>query len=250
MEQISLVIPNYNRTNILLEAFINVLSHPAICEVLVQDDDSANVGSVERMLGYVGSPKIRLLKNQKNLGTFFNKRVAVSHATSPWCILLDSDNIIDSAYVDRLATVPWSKNEIIAPQRLLHHPDNCLGSKERTFFDYAAFVGRDIDFRFAATNWDVQHLPVLLNTGNFFVNREAYAEAFEINSFGREVDIADVAYFNYLFLKRSPDNRIRVLDGQEYVHRVHPGSYYLNNSQLSPAANARLKELFLKELPR
>ena len=244
MEQISLVIPNYNRTNILLESFINVLSHPAICEVLVQDDDSANVGSVERMLGYVGSPKIRLLKNDRNLGTFFNKREAISHASNQWCILLDSDNIIDAAYVDRLLAVPWSKNAILAPQRLLHHPDNCLGSKERTFFDYASFVGRDIDFSFAARNWNAQHLPVLLNTGNFFVNREAYVEVFEINSFGREVDIADVAYFNYLFLKRDPANRIRVLPEQEYVHRVHPGSYYLNNSQLSGPANVRLKNLF------
>lgn len=248
MKNISLIIPNYTRTSILLESFSNVLDDDRINEIIINDDDSHNFDQVKNLISSLENKKIKLFKNEKNLGTFFNKLDAVKKATNQWGILLDSDNVIDKLYIDNIYSREWLSNKIICPEKLLHHPQNCLGAKDSIFFNYELYKNHKVNFDFCSKNFEMQHLSTLLNTGNFFINCDSYINSFEKNPFNRNIDIADVAFFNFLFLKSNPDNYLEVSDGLEYIHRVHDGSFYLNNQHLSTPANHFLRSLFKLEM--
>lgn len=246
MNKISIAIPNFNRTTLLVEAFQNIIEDNRINEIVICDDASKNFEEVKDVLKSYS--KVNLIKNEVNFGTFFNKLRTIQSVSNEWCVLLDSDNIIDKSYIDNICATEWKQNRIVCPQKLLHHPQNSLGIKDPVFFDYSEHVEKQLDLKYCATNFDRYQISTLMNTGNYFVNRNQYIKSFEKNSFNRNVDIADVAFFNYLFLKEDVSNHLYVSKELAYVHRVHPGSFYLNNSHLSSRANNFLRELLKKEI--
>src|SRR3954469_23730640 len=102
---ISLCITTYNRFDLTIESFRQVIDDPRISEILIVDDNSkAEIFNL--FSGMVSSDpnqaKIKLFRNFENLGMSRNKARAVELASNPWCIVLDSDNVIDSAYLDAL----------------------------------------------------------------------------------------------------------------------------------------------------
>jgi hypothetical protein len=63
----------------------------------------------------------------------------------------------------------------------------------------------------------------LLNTNNYFVNRDEYLKVYQYNF---EVRGADGIYNNFNWLKVG--NAIYIVPDMEYEHRVHPGSEFLH----------------------
>jgi hypothetical protein len=61
----------------------------------------------------------------------------------------------------------------------------------------------------------------MLNTQNFFVHRESYINVWKDQS---DINGADSIFFNYLWLKSG--RKIQVVEGLEYEHVVHRGSFY------------------------
>jgi hypothetical protein len=242
---ISLCIPNYERIEILIDSFIKVLNDDRISEIVIMDDNSSNYANIKLALDGLSNNKIKLYKQDINLGTFFNKLECVKKAENEYIILLDSDNIIDVTYIDKIYQTDWSKNKLISPERLIHHEHN-MWNEKGIFIKYTKFNGVRIDKAFCKKHFldGGDLLDVLLNTGNFFVNKESYIKSFDINTFNRDVDICDVGFFNYLFLSSNETNYIEVCPDLEYTHRVHQGSYYMNNSSKSGNQINILKNIF------
>ena len=76
---------------------------------------------------------------------------------------------------------------------------------------------------------------LILNQGNFFVNRDEYINVIEKSLKDVDFKIAntglDGMYFFLFWLKNN--NGIKVVPKLKYYHRIHGGSWYLNNSQNS-----------------
>jgi glycosyltransferase involved in cell wall biosynthesis len=246
--KISLCIPNYERSDILIESFIDVINDNRIQEIIIVDDNSRNYEEIYQSEVFRNS-KIKLIRNESNLGTFFNKLKAVESSSTDFLILLDSDNKIDKNYIDSIYREDWDVNTILCPEILNHHENNCW-NESGVFISYENLIGKNINYDFcreSILNNVENKLMVLLNTGNYFVNKYSYINSFNNNEFDRSVDITDVGFFNYLFLSCRKKNSMRIVQGLEYTHRVHNGSFFINNSYLSANMQDLLKNKFIRD---
>src|SRR5690349_2792113 len=93
MRKISVAITNYNRSTLTIESFIQVLDYHRISEILILDDcsEQSHFNTLKSLLPV--SPKIKLLRNDQNLGMSLNKAKAIRLCEEEWVAILDSDNI-------------------------------------------------------------------------------------------------------------------------------------------------------------
>lgn len=210
---ISLCITSYNRDQMTVDSFSRVLNDERISEIVIVDDHSDE--TIYNNLAWLvnGMDKVKLFRNPKNLGCYHNKRMAVECASNEWVILLDSDNQVDTSYLDAVNSVPWFKDIILQPEFARPH------------FDFRNFSGSRISTPFVKNYMNQKSFDTMLNAMNFFVNREEYLKVFDTAK--EEPWTADSIYFNYLWLKAG--NKIYVTPGMQYEHLVHDGSHYKNN---------------------
>lgn len=153
-----------------------------------------------------------------------NKREAVSKASNEWVILLDSDNVIDVNYLDKIynlkdtfESTPWLPFQILQP------------SFAKPSFNFSEYQGMMITKENISKHIEYATFGTMLNAMNFFINRDEYLKVWD-----GSVDpvTSDSIYFNYKWLEAG--NSIYVVPGLEYEHRVHghgkeEGSHYVKN---------------------
>lgn len=225
---ISLCITTYNRYDMLLESFDKVLGDPRISEIVIVDD--ASKPEIQNLLlGTLRTgpyaDRVRLFINEENLGMSRNKARAVELSSNEWCILFDSDNVIDSSYLDAIPE-ELDGDTIYAP------------AYARPQFDYRKYAGQTIKAENAPRIISTSDGECLFNTCNYLVNREEYLWVYEYNA---EMKGTDTIWFNYLWLKDG--GSIHVVPGMEYIHRVHPGSGFLEECDYNMKKAAEVKQL-------
>jgi len=101
---ITLAIPNYNRSELVIESFTHVINDHRINEIIILDDfsDIKIYNDLNSKIQNINNPKIKLYRNDSNLGAFLNKKKSVILSNNDWIILLDSDNIINTDYIDTI----------------------------------------------------------------------------------------------------------------------------------------------------
>lgn len=209
---ISLCITSWNRDSLTFDSFRQVLNDDRISEIVIVDDHSDERIYNNLLFMVNGIDKVKLYRNDKNLGCYHNKRKAVELATNEWVILFDSDNTLTTKYLDAIPEV-WVSTNIYQPEFARPH------------FDFTKFSGSVIS-AFNVKGYMVQkHFTTMLNAMNFFVNRDEYLRVFDTKK--EEPWTADSIYFNYLWLKAG--NKIYVTPGMQYDHLVHNGSHYKAN---------------------
>lgn len=218
MQQISLAITTYNRLEQTLNSFDKLYSDERINEIVILDDfsDVDIYKKLENILKYY--PKVRLYRNRSNLGCYFNKNKVIERCKNPYVIILDSDNVIGVDYLDKIYEEQWSEHTILAPDF----------AKET--FDYREFAGVTITKENVASYMNRPMFSTALNTFNFFINRQRYLDTFD-NSF--DPITADSIYFNFCWLRNG--NKIKFVEGLQYMHEIHSGSHYKNNVHLTPS---------------
>jgi GT2 family glycosyltransferase len=241
---ISLAITTYNRCDLVIESFISVLNNEYIDEILIVDDFSdINIyNKLYELIKVLNTDnKIKLLRNDENLKPFLNKIKAVKSCKNDWIILLDSDNKISDDYVNKVLSINRNNNTVYIPQ-LLVREDN----KGWDYFDF-----RDIDFnKDNIKNILIQESPTslnaetMLNTGNFFINRDSYIKTIEDSEIDISISTNDSLYFSYLWLKNG--NIIKVLPDLKYYHYVHDGSWYIKNWERCQIDTEILKKRILE----
>jgi len=216
--RISLCIPNYNRVDMLLEAFEKVYDDERISEIVISDDCS-DVDIYEKLSSlFAGMPKIKMFRNERNVDCYRNKKAAIELASNEWCILLDSDNIITKNYLDLIyANESWSENVIYTP------------SYAYPTFDFRQYESVFITNENVSKWIDKPLFETMLNAANYFVNRNEYLRVWD-----GSVDpvTSDSIYFCLKWLQAK--NGIYVIPNQMYEHRVHSGSHYQNNVRRTP----------------
>jgi glycosyltransferase involved in cell wall biosynthesis len=219
--KISLCLTNYNRFEMLFESFSRVSMDGRVSEILIVDDHSEEfiqnkIWKVIDSGKVFHGDKIKLFRNEKNLGCYRNKREAISKASNEFVIIFDSDNILTPSYIDRIFEQEWSKDTVFAPDFAMPH------------FDYRSFAGTTLSKENVSKFVDKKHFSALINTMNYFVNRDEYLRVWEDRS---EPWTADTALQNYNWLKAG--NKIKVLEGLQYEHRIehteHKSHYQEHN---------------------
>ena len=211
---ISIAIPTYNRYQMTIEAFAQVLDDPRVSEIVISDDYSTDNSTLKLINYFRDNAKVRLFRNDANQDCYWNKRIAVKHCTNDWCILLDSDNIIDTTYLDKLFAIPdWSADTIYTP------------SFAKPAFDFRAFAGVTIHKNnVAQLMTQFPNMEVCLNACNYFVNREEYLLCFDGT---KDPCTSDSIFMCYNWIHSG--NQITLVPGLEYEHRIHDGSHYQKN---------------------
>jgi len=244
---ISLAIPTFNSSEFFAKSFEYVLHDPRITDIVICDDHSQDFASLAALVAEFNSPKIRLFRNDTNLKAFCNKNMAVSHCMNEWVILLDSDNSIDSTYIDA-----WLKEQPWDP-KVLYCPDFA-----KPFFDYRFLSGErlardEVALFFASTSpplpdgivgslWDA-----LFNGGNYAFSREEYMRTHKartnIHSLVEESYGADVLHFIVLWIKRGLT--LKIVPEMTYEHVIRGGSWSdIFLEQKYKAANTLLQILY------
>lgn len=210
---ISLCITSYNRDQMTVDSFSKVLNDERISEIIIVDDHSDERIFANLQFMVNGLDKVRLFRNPKNLGCYHNKRQAVETASNDWVILLDSDNQIDTSYLDAISVHEWQPNVIYQPEFARPH------------FNFMNYSDHLFNNEIIKNYLPQQTFTTMLNAMNFFINRAEYLRVFDTTK--AEPWTADSIYFNYLWLKAG--NSIYVTLGMQYDHLVHDGSHYKNN---------------------
>lgn len=226
---ISLCITTYNRYKLLFESFSQVLDDDRISEIVIVDDcsDSAIYDQVLTAVSRMNlfGHKIRLYRNDLNLGMSRNKASAIELASNDWCIILDSDNVIDKSYID---AIPFHLNNLI-----IYAP-----AYARPQFDYRQYQNHTFTKDNTPGLIANSVVEMMLNTCNYLVNRDEYLKVYQHNP---EMKGTDTIWFNYLWLKSG--RSIHVTKGMEYDHRVHAGSGFLADCDYNMKKAKEVKEL-------
>jgi len=222
---ISLCLTTWNRDSMTFDAFRHVLNDDRITEIVISDDHSDERIYQNLVFMCNGIDKVKIYRNETNLGCYHNKRRAVELATNEWVILFDSDNTLKPDYLDAIYNLKlltgeennvselWQTNMIYQPEWARPH------------FDFRKFSSSVISSFNVKGYLPQKHFTTMLNAMNFFVNRAEYLRVFDTKK--EEPWTADSIYFNYLWLKAG--NKIYVTPGMQYDHLVHDGSHYKAN---------------------
>lgn len=223
--KISLCITTFNRSELTIESFSKVYDHELIDEIIIVDDASdeeiydALELRVDLRLAAYGDNKIKLFRNENNLGMSLNKAEAISKAKNKWVIILDSDNILYPEYLDELAKQAnasgfkygLQNNVIYCPVKA--EPD----------YDFSQWAGQFISKANAKDYLHLKEFRVFINACNYVVNREKYLEVYKYDETIKE---SDTIYFNQLWLAAGCS--FYFVPGMSYYHRRHEGSGWLN----------------------
>ena len=233
MRKVSLCITTHNRTWMLMRSFDQLLDDDRVSEIVIVDDASKidvwNEICID--IGLLKNPKIKLFRNDKNLGCYRNKKRSVELATNDNVIIADSDNIFSKDYIDKLYQYGfWGETVAYAPD--FAKPN----------FDYRAYDGVLISKQNVHLLIGKPGVDALLNTMNYFVNRDAYLKAWKDDI---EPHAIDSVYHNYNWLVSG--GLILVVKGLEYIHNIHDGSLYKQvggkTHALAREINSKLKML-------
>lgn len=214
---ISLCITTYKRVEFTVRSFAQVLHDERISEVIIVDDCSED-GSYQRLKDiFKYNLKVKLYRNEVNLGCAFNKRKAVELATNHWVIVLDSDNVIGTDYIDILFDYAWDEDIILMPEFA------------QTAFDFTAYAGVSVTKKNVSEYIDKPLFETMLNAHNLFANRKNYLEV--ING---EIDAvtSDSILFAHRWIESG--RTIFITPHLRYWHEVHNGSHYKNNVNRTP----------------
>jgi glycosyltransferase involved in cell wall biosynthesis len=231
MKKISLCLTNFNRHDSLIQSFEQVINDERIGEIIISDDCSDRPIYDSLLEIYGSHKKVKLHRNDVNIGMSLNKAKSVGLSTYDWCILLDSDNVIDSHYIDCLYELPeWEESTIYQP--IFAYPNF-------NFNDYSGMtVDKNINKEILKS--EPPMYMCFLNACNYFVNKKTYLSTYEHNPTVKEVD---TMWHNYNHFKN--EGKFYFVPKMQYIHTVHDGSGWLQNASENMKKSEEIKKMML-----
>jgi GT2 family glycosyltransferase len=136
MTDVSVVILNYNGRQLLEQFLGEVIRHSSPAQIIVADN-----GSTDSSIEYLKSshPSVKVIPIPSNLGFCGGYNVAMKQVTTPYAVLLNSDVLVTSRWLDPVIHMMRSRPEVAAAQPKIlsfHHKDR---------FEYAGAAGGFVD---------------------------------------------------------------------------------------------------------
>jgi glycosyltransferase involved in cell wall biosynthesis len=240
---ITLAIPSYNRSSCVIGCFEKVISDSRIAEVLIIDDSSdleiykSMASGIEKFRGSEFFSKIKIIRNDENLGSFRNKKKCVYESSMDWVVLLDSDNSIDIEYLNSLD----GKKD----NSTIYTPSHAMC--DSPYLNYTKYSGHIVDktkYKKILTEEREQMWDCILNTGNYFFNKNTYLYCIDKETETLDSFAADAFYLIYLWMKNTQEGKLEVVENMKYNHSLSIDSHWVNNSANSSSfINGLIKEV-------
>ena len=196
-----------------------------VSEHIISNDDSSQVVVLDGLAR--SCPKVKIYNNDPRLHLFRNNYATIERSTNPWVILIDSDNVIDTKFIDTCyAQAPWNDSIIYTPGLAGRFDYRDTGFREINKSNIAAYVDMITGNR---------GVNDVLNLLNVFVNRDRYCAACRSEyllenaaPYGLKSLLYgyDSIFSNFLMLKSGMT--IKIIPELQYDHTVHDGSFYLS----------------------
>tara|TARA_A100001391_G_scaffold123951_1_gene84483 strand:- start:2452 stop:3213 length:762 start_codon:yes stop_codon:yes gene_type:complete len=237
MNKISLAIPFYNTSRYFLDVIKYSLEDNFVSEIIVNDDASSEKEwkKLNDIVNNLDSDKIKIFRNEKNLGGFGNKYNAVKNSTSKWVYLLDSDNYLN----DDTLNVIKSLGEL--DPNICYSPFNLLMIKD---FETKPYDIVSYNFNYNVIGMHeaqdailkkIKYFDWFLNTGNFVFNREKYLERL-YNPYVNNEKTSGACSIAFVYHWMRDGGLCKIVPNMKYYHRVRSDSYWVScgsNSQIS-----------------
>jgi hypothetical protein len=221
---ISVAIPHYNNSSYICDAINPLLDDDRISEIIICDDKSNDINELENIISKYNSSKIKLFKNEVNLGCYHNKINTVSRCTNDWAILLDSDNIYTKKSIDILYDInEWNENTIYAPSWAITFPNY-----PSPMLNYTKYNNKYITKSLYINDFNDNIFQCLINTCNYFLPVKRFNTLMNDLQFSYKREIIDsldsaVLFTDWLY----NNNKIYVVQNLHYNHRLHNKSNYV-----------------------
>lgn len=119
MKTITLAIPFYNTSQYFSDCIKYAVEDDFVSEIVVNDDCSTEEEYNNLLSLTEDIDKIKVFRNETNLGAFRNKFTIVKNCTNEWIYLLDSDNHPFEETYEVIKTIPDDRPDICFSPRQL-----------------------------------------------------------------------------------------------------------------------------------
>lgn len=164
---VTVLIPVYNNHQHVRRCIESVLTHTRMhrAELLLIDDASTELATRQLLDGYADTPKVTLLRNEKNLGFTRTVNRGLLHAQGRDVVLLNSDTVVSPRWLESLALVAYGARDI-ATATALSDNAGAFSTPKVPNNDTHAVLPVDVAARLSAraANTDMHFVP----TGNGF----------------------------------------------------------------------------------
>lgn len=214
MRTLSICIPTWNRVEMTLNSFKDVYNDDRVEAIIIVDDasDEDIYNKLKEECDKLS--KVKLYRNLTNRDCYANKYVSISLSPTDYCIILDSDNQIDTSYLDKIFEQEWAEDMILAPDWA------------KPTFNYTEYSNLIISKDNLKEYIDKPMFETCLNCMNYFVNKDAYCDVWDATT---DPVTSDSLFQNYNWLMSG--KYIHIVHGLGYNHLVHNQSHYINNVQ-------------------
>jgi len=218
-----------DRWTFLKDQIPKYLNDPNISYVVISDENGKDINVICEM-EIDSHPKLRLYQNDSVLGVYGNKRQCFLKAPSEWVAVLDSDNQFEPEFF---------KEFLKAKERDGHLSKKtiyCAGDIRR--LDLATGDSEDRTKQFSGMkisreNWNsvlqMRGWNFLLNDGNCIWPRDV------VKHFPDIPEDQIVGTDSIFFMRQAiqAGYTLSVEPSMHYIHTVHDGSHWLQNSEVS-----------------
>lgn len=169
---VSVCIPTHERREMLAEALRSVLSQ-ATEDVEIVVSDNASADGTADMVAALGDPRVRLLRQERDVGSVENHNACVRAARGTWILFLHDDDLLLPGGLRRVAELVRSREacDILLPAYLSgllegNVFDNCLRllngiSPSSTLFRRALLLRFPFEPDNVCCDWEVLFLAAL-----------------------------------------------------------------------------------------
>lgn len=212
--KLSLAITTYNRYEMTVESFAQVIDDPRLTEILLLDDASTDDSYLKLVEHFRANDKVKVMRQATNQGMAENKKCAIALASGDRVLILDSDNKIDKSYIDAI----YIEGNL--------HDDTVINCAEFAYpnFDFRKYSGQFIDYKNAKRFMSHDMFRCFLNCCNYVVPQKTYLDVYQKDDTVKE---ADTIAFNYRWLKAGYS--FYIVPGCGYFHRTHAESGFMKN---------------------
>jgi hypothetical protein len=220
---LTIAIPTMRRFSFLKESLPVYLAHPGVGEVLVCDETGEDCAAIEAT-PFTQNPKLRLVRNEKRLGIYQNKRKAMTLATCPFVACLDSDNHFDEEWLDTITNLLKKSDG----KTIYASADFKCANIDTGGMTYPCeeFSGLKLDAASWNTIFKIPRWNFLLNDGNWVVPYKACLALPEATT-SESLEAADAIYMLREFVSKG--FVVYYVPDLAYLHTVHSDSSWLKS---------------------
>lgn len=240
VQQLTVAIPTMKRFSFLQKTVPQMLDNPLITAVAICDETGEDVNQIEQT-AWGKHPKLRLHRNPKRLGMYYNKRKCMEVSPTEWVAVLDSDNLFPEEFFETIhdlwATEGEDSKTVYASGHIVRVFLKTGESEEKT--------GQFSGMKITKTNWNsVLQTPgwnFLLNDGNWIGHR-SLLQAWPTDIQEEQIRATDSLRIVRNFVQNG--FTYSIVPDLRYIHTVHEDSEWIKtemeSSYLLATTNWRL----------